>query len=189
MARAAVFLDRDGTIIREADYLTSVAQLRLLPGAANAIKQLNDVGLAVVIVTNQSGIARGRLTEADFHAINTELLRRLARYGARVEATYYCPHHPEYGSATYGRDCDCRKPSPGLLLQAARELDLELTRSFMVGDSNRDMEAGRRAGCSTVLVRTGYGRREEAANGPPPDYIAGNLATAVAWVLDHPRSG
>ncbi len=189
MTRPAVFLDRDGTIIREADYLRSAEQLRLLPGAAAAIKRLNDGGFAVVVVTNQSGIARGILTEDEF-ALACDLLRqRLARRGARLDAVYYCPHHPEIGSPKYRRPCRCRKPAPGMLLDAAEDLGLDLSRSFAVGDSARDLLAGREAGCRTVLVRTGYGRRAEAECGSslPADHVADDLAGAVAWILGAAR--
>jgi D-glycero-D-manno-heptose 1,7-bisphosphate phosphatase len=188
VARPAVFLDRDGTIVREVGYLRSSAQLRLLPRAASAIKRLNDFGFAVIVATNQSGIARGLLTEADLALTNEALQRRLARYGAHVDAFYFCPHHPEVGPPKYRRRCRCRKPSPGMLLRAARELDLDLPRSFAVGDSARDLLAGRNAGARAILVRTGYGRRTEAECGAalPADHVADDLAAAVEWVLAQP---
>ena len=185
VARPAVFLDRDGTIIWEVDYLRSPAQLRLLPGAAAAVKRLNEAGFAVVIVTNQSGIARGMLTEADLALTNAVLERRLARAGAHLDAVYFCPHHPEVGPPEHRQQCECRKPAPGMLLRAARELDLDLSRSFAVGDSARDLLAGRNAGCRMVLVRTGYGRATEAACGQElaADHVADDLAGAVEWVI------
>jgi D-glycero-D-manno-heptose 1,7-bisphosphate phosphatase len=204
VARPAVFLDRDGTITREVGYLRSPAQLRLLPRAASAIKRLNDGGFAVIVTSNQSGVARGLLTEADLALTNEALQRRLARHGARVDAFYFCPHHPEVGPPRYRRRCRCRKPSPGMLLRAARELGLDLRQSFSVGDSARDLLAGKRAGCRSILVRTGYGRATEAkltgspsprysgnsplrllASSTPrfPDHIADDLAEAVEWVL------
>jgi len=186
MARPAVFLDRDGTIVREADYMRSVSQLRLLPGAAEAIRRLNEAGFAIVVTTNQSGIARGLLTEADLAEIHAALTNRLARRGARLDGIYYCPHHPQAALPAYRKRCRCRKPAPGLLLRAARELGLDLSRSFAVGDSRRDVEAGKRAGCSTILVRTGYGA--EAAGAPggesTPDHVADSLAHAVPWILE-----
>jgi D-glycero-D-manno-heptose 1,7-bisphosphate phosphatase len=189
--RPAVFLDRDGTIVREADYLSSISQLRLLPGAAAALRRLNEAGFAVVIVTNQSGIARGMFTEIDFQNIQNELLRRLARHGARIDATYYCPHHPEAKLPDYGRTCDCRKPAAGMLLQAAQDLGLDLSRSYAIGDSGRDVEAGKRAGCRTILVRTGYGKKltKEAVAALAPDHIAADLAGAAEWILSGRRSG
>jgi D-glycero-D-manno-heptose 1,7-bisphosphate phosphatase len=185
VSRPAVFLDRDGTIIREVGYLRSPAQLRLLPGAASAIKRLNQPGFAVIVASNQSGVARGMLTEAEVALTNEALQRRLARHGARVDAFYFCPHHPEVGPPRYRRRCRCRKPSPGMLLRAARELDLDLARSFAIGDSARDLLAGRNAGAGAVLVRTGYGRETEAQCGPhlPADHVSDDLAGAVDWIL------
>ncbi len=188
MARPAVFLDRDGTIVREVEYLREPSQLRLLPGAAAAIRRLNEAGIPVVVVTNQSGIARGMFTEDDLQAVHDELRRRLAARGARLDAVYYCPHHPEATVKEYRKRCRCRKPAPGLLLRAARELDLDLKRSFAVGDSARDAEAGRRAGCRTVLVRTGYGAETEKECGQTcADAIVDDLSAAVDWVLKQAR--
>ena len=185
MSRPAAFLDRDGTVIREVDYLRAVDQLRLLPGAATAIAALNESELVVVILTNQSGIAQGLLTEEDLAEIHQEMTRRLARRGAKVEAIYYCPHHPEATVARYRKNCDCRKPAAGLLRRAARELDLDLARSYAIGDRARDLGSGRRAGCATVLVRTGYGANEEAnwVEAWRPDHTADDLAAAATWVL------
>ncbi|HEY4134066.1 MAG TPA: D-glycero-beta-D-manno-heptose 1,7-bisphosphate 7-phosphatase [Alphaproteobacteria bacterium] len=159
--RPAVFLDRDGTIVEDVDYLTRPEQLRLIPGAAAAIRTLNARAVPVVVVTNQSAVARGLLSEDELAAVHGELRARLAAEGARLDAIYYCPHHPE-GSGAYRRDCDCRKPMPGMLRQAARDLGLDLAASAMVGDSVRDLEAGAAAGCRTlILVRTGHGADEE----------------------------
>jgi D-glycero-D-manno-heptose 1,7-bisphosphate phosphatase len=186
MSRPAVFLDRDGTIIWDPAYLTQLTQLRLLRGAASAIRLLNRSGFAVVIATNQSGVARGLLTEETLRTIHEALLVRLRRRGARIDAVYYCPYHPEAEVPEYRVDSDCRKPAPGMLLQAARELDLDLSRSYSIGDSARDLEAGRRAGCKTVLVLTGSGRRTEAnwARAWQPDHVAADLRAAVTWILE-----
>ena len=162
MGRPAVFLDRDGTIVREVEYLRSPKELRLLPRAGEAIRRLNEAGFAV------------------------------ARRSARVDAISWCPHHPEASRPEYRRRCRCRKPSPGMLLRAARELDLDLARSYAVGDSERDVDAGRRAGCRTVLVRTGYGAEAEARLGAglPADHVADDLSGAVEWILgDRRRRG
>ena len=162
--RRAVFLDRDGTIIEDADYLTNVDQMRLMPGAAEAIRRLNDAGLVTVVVTNQSAVARGMMSERALSAVHEHLRGLLAAHGARVDAIYYCPHHPEIGDAPYRIACDCRKPQPGLLRRAAADLTLSLSDSAVIGDSLRDLEAGDAAGCHTlVLVRTGHGAAEEAA--------------------------
>jgi len=185
MGRPAVFLDRDGTIIRESDYLRRPEQVRLLPHAADALHRLQEAGFALVVVTNQSGVARGLLTEVDLAQVHDLLRSRLARRGVQLDAVYYCPHHPEAARPEYRRTCTCRKPSPGLLLQAAEHLDLDLAHSFAVGDSARDLAAGRAAGCRTVLVRTGYGRRTEAEAGPdlPADHIADSISDAADWIL------
>ena len=185
MGRPAVFLDRDGTLVREVEYLRSLSQLRLLPGAAGAVRQCNEAGLAVVVTTNQSAIARGLLTEAELTHIHEVLRRRLARRKARLDGLFYCPHHPEALLPEYRRRCRCRKPAPGMLLRAARELDLDLARSFAIGDRSRDIEAGRRAGCRTILVATGYGAATAAdwADEQAPSHVAGNLVEAVSWIL------
>lgn len=193
--RAAVFLDRDGTIVEEVDYLTRPEQLRLIPGAAAAIRRLNERGLAVVVVTNQSAIARGLLSEAGLAEIHDRLRTMLAAEGARLDAIYYCPHLPEKAaiganraaaSALYRQTCDCRKPEPGLLLRAARELDLDPAVSAMIGDGARDLAAGAAAGCRTlILVRTGHGAAE-ATNLPETlatrVEICDDLASAVGFL-------
>ena len=154
--RAAAFLDRDGTVIEERDYLADPGGVTLVPGAAAAIRSLSAVGLAVVIVTNQSGIARGLYSEADYHAVAQRLNEVLERAGAPVDAVYFCPHHPDATGP-----CDCRKPGTGMYLQAARELDLDLARSFFVGDRVKDVAGGLELGGEGILVRTGYGMMEE----------------------------
>ena len=148
----AVFLDRDGTLIEDADYLTEVEQLRILPGVPQALRRLRDAGFLLVVVTNQSAIARGWLTEGKLALIHAELDRRLRADGAAVDAYYHCPHLPDGTVAEYARECDCRKPAPGLLLRAAQDWGIELSRSYAVGDSERDIEAGRRAGCFAILI-------------------------------------
>jgi D-glycero-D-manno-heptose 1,7-bisphosphate phosphatase len=182
--KAAVFLDRDGTIIEDADYLVRPDQARLIPGAAAALRRLNDLRIPVVIVTNQSAVARGMATESDVAAVNDRLRVLLAASGAHVDGIYYCPHHPDIGEPPYRRACDCRKPRPGLLQQAARELGLDLAASAMIGDNLRDLEAGAAAGCATLmLVRTGHGVIDEAqakaARLPAPAVICDDLAAAV----------
>lgn len=157
--RAAIFLDRDGVVIEEREYLSSPDQVHLLPGAAETIAALNRAGWCVVIVTNQSGIARGFFTPSALDRIHQRLQHLLWCYGAQVDGIYVCPHHPEADIDIYRRQCHCRKPQPGLLLQAAEELGIDLSESWMIGDRVSDLEAGSAAGCRTVLVRTGYGAR------------------------------
>lgn len=185
MSKPAVFLDRDGTINEEVHHLTEIGQLRLLEGVGRAIKLFNEAGWPVVVVTNQSVVARGMLSEASLAAIHQALQARLEACGARVDAIYYCPHHPTAGNGSYGVACDCRKPQPGLLRQAAGELDLDLARSYLVGDKLSDIAAGRAAGCATVLVRTGYGRQAEseaARQGIRPDHVVDTLLDAAQWI-------
>lgn len=139
-----------------------VDQLELLEGAAEAIRLLNESGVRVVVVTNQAAIGRGLLTEAGLDEIHVALDALLAQHGARVDAVYSCPHHPSEGIGAYRVDCSCRKPRPGLLQRAAFDLNVDLESAFMIGDKRSDLEAGRAVGCSTVLVRTGYGRETES---------------------------
>jgi len=158
-ARQAVFLDRDGTINEEVDYLSDPEQLVLLPGAAAAIRRWNEAGYLVVVVTNQSGIARGLLDEARLREIHDRLREMLRVEGAELDAFYHCPHHPDLGEPPLRARCDCRKPAPGMLLRAAEELGIDLARSWIVGDSLRDLEAGAAAGVRGILVETGKADR------------------------------
>jgi len=153
--KKALFLDRDGTITVDKGFVHKKEDLELLPGVAEAIRLANEHGFMVVVVTNQSGVARGYFTEEDVQTFNAYLAQILAEQGARIDAFYYCPHHPEAPVETYRKACSCRKPRPGLLLQAAQELDIDLSQSWMVGDSPRDVEAGKRAGCKTILLEKG----------------------------------
>lgn len=181
----ALFLDRDGTITRELDFLTETDQLQILEGATSGIKMANEVGLPVVVITNQSGIARGYLTEDDLEYVHDFLKNELSKDRATIDAIYYCPHHPAAPLVRYRKKCKCRKPEPGLLVRAARELGLDLAQSIMIGDRLRDVEAGQRAGCLGVLVRTGYGLRDLELNSPiTPDFVADNLQRAIEWALE-----
>ena len=160
--RPAVFLDRDGTINQEIDYLYRIEDFEFVPGVPEAIKLLNDAGLFVVVVTNQSGVARGYYSEADVEALHRHIATELAALGARVDAWLYCPHHPS-GKGRYAVACRCRKPLPGMLLEAAARFGIDLSVSVMIGDKRADVEAGLAADCRPILVRSGYGAREEAA--------------------------
>lgn len=186
--KPAVFLDRDGTLVEEMEFLVDPDKLRLFPGAAAAVRRLNSAGLPVVLVTNQSMIARGLASEQQLALVHERLIAELAREGAHLDGIYYCPHHPDIGEPPYRAPCDCRKPLPGLLQQAAAELGLDLGRSAMVGDTLRDLEAGTAAGCPTlILVRTGHGAAEEAmtraAKLGSSAMVCDNLVAAIDRIL------
>ena len=183
MANRAVFLDRDGTINEEVNYLRQPEDFRLLPGAALAIRLLREQGWLVIVITNQSGVARGYYTEGDVAAMHARLRADLAQAGSAVDAIYYCPHHPDAA-------CACRKPGTLLFEQAARDFDLDLAASYVVGDKQSDLLPGQRLGCGTVLVLTGYGRRELALadqQGWQPDYVAADLYQAAQWICSESR--
>jgi D-glycero-D-manno-heptose 1,7-bisphosphate phosphatase len=181
----AVFVDRDGTINEEIGHLGEVGKFRLYPDSAKAIRMLNKAGYKVVVVTNQAGVARGYFTEENVEEIHAHMKAELAKEGATVDAIYYCVHHPEFGNGSYKQACSCRKPEPGMLLQAAADLDIDLSSSYMIGDTAKDMVAGKRAGCKTILVLTGYGEKELHAipSGFAPVFIARDLLVAASWIL------
>jgi len=183
----AIFLDRDGTINTEAGYLNHPDQVQLIPRAGAAIKLLNKAGFIVIVITNQAGIAKGLVREELLPAIHQKLAQLLARQGAAIDGFYYCPHHPEGTVEQYKISCDCRKPLPGMLLRAARELSIDLSASYVIGDKSCDIELGRNAGAPSILVLTGYGvtelARHREARLAPPDYIALDLYDAAYWIL------
>ena len=182
--RPAIFLDRDGVIIEDVKYLASPTQVRLIAGSADAIAELNRAGWPVVVVTNQSGVARGMFTLEGVHAVHRHLSDQLAGYGAKIEAYYFCPHYPTAEVPAYRTECSCRKPKPGMLRQAAAELGLDLARSWMIGDRESDLAAGAAAGASTILVRTGHGAGTDITTldrtALTLQLVAKNLADAVA---------
>lgn len=185
----AAFLDRDGTINREVDNLRDVRQLRLLPGAAEAVKKLNREGFLVIVVTNQPVIARGWLTEQELERIHDVLLARLAKRGARIDAIYYCPHHPEANLQRYRVRCRCRKPNIGLFKKASRDFKIALNKkSYMVGDHSRDILTGKRAGLTAILVKTGY-KGKDGKYAADPDFEAKSLTDAVSYICRQKRRG
>jgi len=188
--RPAVFLDRDGTVLEEAGYLDRLERLVFFPFAIDAVRLLNRAGFAVVIITNQSGVGRGMYEEAFVIRAHQFVDERVRAGGARIDGYYYCPHHPEAEVEKYRRDCDCRKPGPGMLRQAAADLDLDLARSFAIGDKWTDVQAGVAAGACGILVRTGYGRTSESSPKQPiePATIADDLIAATAWILRNEES-
>jgi D-glycero-D-manno-heptose 1,7-bisphosphate phosphatase len=180
-----VFLDRDGTLIEDVGYLDRVERLMIYPWSIEAVRLLNRAGFHVVIITNQAGVARGFFKEAFLAEVHGEIRSRFRAGGARLDGFYYCPHHPDAPIEEYRQLCDCRKPAPGLVRKASEELSLDLARSFVVGDRWLDVRLGRAVGARSILVRTGYGRSEEA-NGPSDlqaDHVAENLVEAVSWIL------
>lgn len=170
----AVFLDRDGTIARDVHYCGRIEDFEILPDVPQAIRLLNQHGFRVVVVTNQSGIARGYFTEETLFQIHQFMRQELSKYGAKLEAVLYCPHHPN-------EDCYCRKPKPGLLLKAARELGINLRDASIIGDQETDIKAGKIAGCHTILIANGEKTNKEFTT--PPDYIAPNMLFAAQWII------
>jgi D-glycero-D-manno-heptose 1,7-bisphosphate phosphatase len=183
-ARPAIFLDRDGVLIEDSHYLGSRDRVRFVPGSAEAIALLSRAGWPVVVVTNQSGVGRGLFTFESVGEVHAHIAEQLATFGATVAGFYFCPHHPEAEVAAYRIACECRKPKPGMLRTAAAELGLDPARSWMVGDRVSDLEAGAAVGARTVLVRTGYGSRVDAAaldrSQLNLELVAADLADAVA---------
>ena len=185
--RRAVFIDRDGTISEEIGYVNHPARYRVFPYAAAAIKLLNDAGWLAVLVTNQAGVARGYFAEEMIERVHNILRQELERGGARLDAIYYCPHHPSVGVPPYRLDCDCRKPKPGLIERAARDFDLDLAQSWMVGDRYGDVELAHNAGVRSAFVLSGYGRGEweyqRATWRQQPDLVADELLAAVRVIV------
>ncbi len=178
----AVFLDRDGTIVEDVGYLSSPEQIKFIPGSIDAIKSLNQSGFKVIVISNQSGIARGHFTEDMLQTIDKIIHRGLLHGGAHIDAHYYCPHHPEQGVYPYQQECECRKPNTGLIKKATEKFNVDPNSSFMIGDKTTDIELGKRSGLKTALVKTGYGQKQ-IEHAKEPDKIAENLAEAVKWVL------
>lgn len=188
MSRIAVFIDRDGTMSEEVGYVNHISRFRLLENTAEAVKLLNDAGVLAIVATNQAGVARGYFEESMIHAVHEKLRRELARSGARLDAIYYCPHHPSAGKPPYRADCNCRKPKPGMILRAKEEFDIDLARSYMVGDKISDVEFGQKLGLKSVMVMTGYGLGEyehQRQNWKvTPDFMADDLLGAVKWIVE-----
>jgi len=189
--RPAVFIDRDGTLTDEVGYVNHPKRLRMLPRSAEAIRRLNKAGIAAVVVTNQTGIARGYFSAEVLAAVNASLVAQLKEEGAHLDGVYVCPHHPTEGAPPYRMVCDCRKPKPGLLLRAASELGLDLGRSALVGDKPSDLAAAGAVGARSILVLTGYGLGEweyrRDAFPLAPDHVAEDLLDAVEWVIEGRR--
>ncbi len=179
MANKAIFLDRDGTIISDPGYINDPSQVKLLDGSAEALVEIRKLDYKVVVVTNQSGIARGIIPEIALPKINEKLNRLLAEKNAYLDNIYYCPYHPDGVVKKYRKESNLRKPAPGMLLAAAKEMDIDLNQSWMVGDAYRDVAAGQAAGCKTVLIRSHTYQPMPTLDDPEPDFEAINLKEAV----------
>jgi D-glycero-D-manno-heptose 1,7-bisphosphate phosphatase len=185
MTKIAIFLDRDGTINEEVNFLNHPEQINLIEGSAEAIREANKLGLKVIVFTNQSGIARGFIDEDMLGKIHKRLSEMLAQFNAIIDAYYYCPHHPTEGKDEYRVECECRKPRDGMLRRAAREQNVDLKKSFVVGDRCIDIQAGKLAGATTILVLTGYGKDELKRcldENVKPDFVVPNLKKAIEVV-------
>lgn len=172
----AVFLDRDGVLIEDTNYVGKIERVQLIPDAAVALRRLREAGFRLFVVTNQSGVARGYFTRAAVEDIHRHLDHKLRQSGVAIDHYYVCPHHPD-------NNCDCRKPKPKFLREAARDYGLDLAHSYMVGDRTTDVTAGKLAGTKTVLVLTGAGSETLAQGDAKPDHVAANLTACADWIL------
>ncbi len=188
MIKKAVFLDRDGTINEQMGYINHISRFVLLPGVGAAIGRLNEHNIPVIVVTNQSGLARGYFPKVLLDEVHAKMTEQLAAEGAHIDGLYICPHHPEAAQEKYRKTCSCRKPKTGLLEQAAAELNLDLQQSFMVGDRWSDLKCGAAVGAAPILVLSGYGRGDQQYIGPQqkiqPAFVAEDLNAAVDWILE-----
>ena len=181
--KRAVFLDRDGTIIEDVGYLNECRKIKFLPRVSTAIKLLNESGFKVIVVTNQSGVARGYFTEEIVKEINRFIQESLAKQGAFIDKIYYCPHHVQGIIQKYKKQCHCRKPNPGMIEKAAREFSIDLKNSFAIGDKISDIEAGHGAGCGTILLADRSSPDRDGRTALMCDHIATDLREAARWIL------
>lgn len=184
-----VFLDRDGTLNQEVNYLHRPEDLKLIPGVPEALGLLKEAGYRLVVVTNQAGVARGYYTEEDVRNLHLYMNQVLERDGASIDAFYYCPHHPEYGVGAYRQACHCRKPDTGMFEMAGKRFEVDKARSFMVGDKLLDVEAGKNYGLTSILVGTGYGKEQHeqdvaAGQGFLYDCYADSMMEAARWIVE-----
>jgi D-glycero-D-manno-heptose 1,7-bisphosphate phosphatase len=180
----AVFFDKDGTLVQDIPYNVDPARVKLYEGAAKTLKALKDQGFLLILVSNQSGVARGFFKEDALKSIEEKLQCELERGDVRLDAVYFCPHHPDGVVEEYSRECDCRKPKPGMLLTAAATFDIDMKNSWMVGDILHDMEAGNRAGCKTILINNGNETEWHLATDRIPTAITPNLSDAIQLILN-----
>ncbi len=182
----AVFLDRDGTLIRHVDLMRRIADLKFFPSTAKVVQGLNQLGFLVVIITNQPVVARGLATPEEIDQIHAVLVDRLKKKNAKIDAVYFCPHHPNADIKKYRLKCRCRKPEPGLILKGLKKYKIDPKQSFMVGDAMIDVVSGKRAGLKTILVKTGPGHTRDAEFASiKPDFTARNLSQAYKIIKTH----
>ncbi len=190
--KRAVFIDRDGTLSEEVGYINHPERFRLFPYAAEAIRHLNENGWLAIVTTNQAGVARGYFSEEIIGIVHKGMEDQLAIDGARLDAIYYCAHHPSVGEPPYRVDCDCRKPKPGLITRAATDFDVDLKSSWMVGDRYSDIEMARNAGVKSAFVLSGYGRGEwehqRQTWTEQPDMVAENLLQVVLNIVEESKT-
>ncbi|OFV93268.1 MAG: D,D-heptose 1,7-bisphosphate phosphatase [Acidobacteria bacterium RIFCSPLOWO2_12_FULL_54_10] len=190
--RRAIFFDRDGTLNEEVGYINHIERLRVFPNAARAVRAVNQAGWLSIVITNQSGIARGHFAESLLKKVHVQLRKKIAAGGAKLDDIIYCPHHPEGILPEFRLTCDCRKPAPGMLHSAAARHGIDLPNSYVIGDRYVDILMARRAGARSVLVLTGFGLGEWEFNRSgwehQPDYVAENVYQAVRWALRHSES-
>jgi len=187
MKKPAVFLDRDGTINEQMGYINHISRFHLLPRVGEAIRMLNESNVPAIVISNQSGVGRGYYPEALVYKVHDEMKRLLGLEGAQLDGIYFCPHHPEAKIEQYRAACQCRKPRTGMLIKAAEDLDIDLTKSYVVGDRWSDLKTAVNCQATPVLVRTGYGMGDIEYVGPnediEPSYIATDLTAAIQWIL------
>lgn len=190
MSEQAVFLDRDGTIVKELEFIRYPRQVKILPGVITALKQLQQAGYRLIVITNQSCVARGWVTIKELNLVHRHIEQLFQKHGVFIDKIYYCPHHVEGAIKRYSFKCACRKPAIGMFKQAARELKVRLKKSFMVGDARRDIEAGHKIKARSILVLTGQGKKtlkeQRADKKVRPDFIARNLLQAVPFIIGNP---
>jgi D-glycero-D-manno-heptose 1,7-bisphosphate phosphatase len=180
----AVFMDRDGVIIEDTGYIGQIDRCRFLPGVSRAVKSLNAGGFKVIIITNQSGVARGYFSEEAVREVNQYITEKLAREGALIDRIYYCPHHKDGVVEAYRKDCYCRKPNPGMIEQAVLDFGLDISRSFLIGDKASDIEAGHRAGCRTILLAAS-GYTVTLSGDIAADHVTPDISEATKWLKKH----
>lgn len=183
---ASIFLDRDGVVVEEINYLSSVEDVVLMEGAGDAISKLKEAGFIVIVITNQSGVARGYFSEEKVQEINDYIKRELGKRGGRIDKFYYCPHHPSFGRGKYRKECNCRKPKIGMIEEAVRDFNIDLQKSYLIGDKLSDIKAGLTAGCKSILVGTGHGKTQNSINYEEDELFMGilnDINAAAVYIL------